>query len=59
MTRIIAEVVLVLALLGAGFFGWTQHKSAGASSSQVEELESKAKEAEEKAKAERKKKFTI
>ena len=48
MTRIIAEVVLVLALLGAGFFGWTQHKSVGSSTEQVTELESKAKEAEEK-----------
>ena len=48
MTRIIAEVVLVLALIGAGAFGWTQHKSAGASTDQVTELESKAKEAEEK-----------
>ena len=48
MTRIIAEVVLVLALLGAGFFGWTQHKSVGSSTEQVTELESKAKAAEEK-----------
>ncbi len=48
MTRIIAEVVLVLALIGAGAFGWTQHKSAGASTGQVAELETKAKEAEEK-----------
>lgn len=48
MTRIIAEVVLVLALIGAGFFGWTQQKSAGASTGQVSELTSQAKEAKEK-----------
>ncbi len=48
MTRIIAEVVLVLALIGAGFFGWTQHKSVGASSGQMAELETKAKEAQDK-----------
>lgn len=38
MKRILFEVVLVLGLAGAGFFGWTNYKVAGSSAGRLEEL---------------------
>jgi carbonic anhydrase len=48
MKRTIAEVLLALALIGSGTFGWMQYKSVGASSGQVTELEDKTAEVEKK-----------
>ena len=51
MIRIIIEVLLALALVGSGTFGWMQYKSVGASTSQVSELEDKTAEVEKKLEA--------
>jgi len=51
MIRIIVEVLLALALVGSGTFGWMQYKSVGTSSSQVAELEDKTAETEKKLEA--------
>jgi len=51
MIRIIVEVLLALALVGSGTFGWMQYKSVGASSGQVAELEDKTAETEKKLEA--------
>jgi len=51
MIRIIVEVLLALALIGSGTFGFMQYKSVGASSSQVAELEDKTAKAEKKLEA--------
>ena len=51
MIRIIVEVLLALALIGSGTFGFMQYKSVGASSSQVSELEDKTAKAEKKLEA--------
>lgn len=51
MIRIIIEVLLALALVGSGTFGWMQYKSVGASTSQVSELEDKTTEVEKKLEA--------
>lgn len=51
MIRIIIEVLLALALVGSGAFGWMQYKSVGASTSQVSELEDKTAEVEKKLEA--------
>jgi carbonic anhydrase len=51
MIRIIVEVLLALALIGSGAFGFMQYKSVGASSSQVSELEDKTAKAEKKLEA--------
>ena len=51
MKRILAEVLLVLALVAAAFFGWTNWKSNTANGGQVAELTSQVEESGKKLKA--------
>ena len=51
MKRILAEVLLVLALGAAAFFGWTNWKSNTANGGQVAELTSQVEESSKKLKA--------
>ena len=51
MKRILAEVLLVLALGAAAFFGWTNWKSNTANGGQVAELTSQVEESGKKLKA--------
>jgi len=48
MKRILAEVLLVLALGAAAFFGWTNWKSNTANGGQVAELTSQVEESGKK-----------
>ena len=51
MKRILAEVVLFLALVGAAVFGWMNWKSSAANVGQVAELTAQAEEAVKKVQA--------
>ena len=51
MKRILAEVLLVLALGAAAFFGWTNWKSNTANGGQVAELTTQVEESGKKLKA--------
>lgn len=51
MKRILLEVVLVLGLAGAAFFGWTNYKAANAGAGQLKELTAQVEETTKKLEA--------
>ena len=50
MKRILLEVLLVLGLAGAGYFGWTQKNAAQTASHQLQEATEQAESGQGKAK---------
>lgn len=51
MKRLLVEILLVLGLAGAGYFGWTQKNASHSSTEQLKEATEQAESAQEKIKA--------